>query len=134
MINAAPLNVYFNLHYNLICCKELFFPNVYISASTIFESSCLLFGSEIGHPLSTYATEGMWGLILNVYMCVEGGGVSRSLSSLFNFLSYGVLFYLKKFNLNLIQKGCVCQEWSFFSNESNFCCHQISFFCFELFF
>ena len=69
----------------------------------------------------------------------RGRGVSRfmctyALTSLFMFLSYGVLFYLQKFNLTFIQKGCVCQKWLFFSNEINFCCHELSFFYFKLFF
>ena len=67
-------------------------------------------------------------------------GVSRLMCtyalklSLFMFLSNGVSFYLQKFNLTFIQKGCVCQKWLFFSNEINFCCNEISFFYFKLFF
>ena len=70
----------------------------------------------------------------------RGRGVSRLMCtcaltlSLFMFLFYGVLFYLKKFNPSFIQKGCVCQKWLFFSNEINFCCHELSFFYFKLFF
>ena len=64
----------------------------------------------------------------------RGRGVSRFMCtyaltlSLFMFMSYGVLLYLQKFNLTLIQKGYVCQNWLFFSNETNFCCSEISFF------
>ena len=70
----------------------------------------------------------------------RGRGVSRFMCtyaltlSLFMFLSYGVLFYLQKFNLTFIQKGCVCQKWLFFSNEINFYCNEISLFYFQLFF
>ena len=60
--------------------------------------------------------------------------VRRHLHSLIMFLSYGVLFYLQKFNLNFIKKGCVCQTWLSFSNEIKFCCNEISSFYFELFF
>ena len=54
--------------------------------------------------------------------------------SLFMFLSYGVLVYLQKFNPTFFQKGCVCQKWLFFSNESKFCCNEISFFYLNLLF
>ena len=54
--------------------------------------------------------------------------------SLFMFLSYGLLFYLREFNLPFIQKGCVCQKWLFFSNEINLCSNEISFFYFKLIF
>ena len=62
----------------------------------------------------------------------RGRGVSHlaytyALTSLFMFLSYGVLFYLQKFNLTFIPKGLVCQKWLFFSNEINFCCNEITF-------
>ena len=50
------------------------------------------------------------------------------------FLSYRVLFYLQKFNLTFILKGSVCQKWLFFSNEINFCCNEISFLYFKLFY
>ena len=69
----------------------------------------------------------------------RGRGVSRLMCtyaltlSLFMFLSYGVLFYLQKFNLTFIQKGCFCQKWLFFSNEINFCCRKISFFTLSCF-
>ena len=48
--------------------------------------------------------------------------------SVFMFQFYGVLFYLQKFNIASIQRGYICQEWLFFSNEINFCCNEISFF------
>ena len=38
---------------------KIFFSNVYISVNLIFKCSYLLFGWEIGHPLSMYATGGM---------------------------------------------------------------------------
>ena len=47
--------------------------------------------------------------------------------SLFLFLSFGVVFYLQKFNLTF-KKGCACQKWLFFSNEINFCFNEIKFF------
>ena len=40
--------------------KYIYFLNAYISVNAIFES-CLFFGWEIGHPLSTYATGGIEG-------------------------------------------------------------------------
>ena len=47
-------------YYTIICfLVKNFFSNVYISVNTIFECSCLSFGSEIGHPLSMYVTRGM---------------------------------------------------------------------------
>ena len=58
LINAAPRNVYFNLHYHSFFRKEFFFK-VYISVNTIFEWSYSSFGWEIGHPLSTHITRGM---------------------------------------------------------------------------
>ena len=70
----------------------------------------------------------------------RGRGVSHLMCtyaltlSLFIFLSYGVLFYLQKFNHTFIQKGYVCQKQLFFSNEINFCCNDISLFCFKLVF
>ena len=51
-----------------------FFSNVYISVNTIFELSYLFFGSEIDHPLSTYAAGGMDGFIQNVHRYVLGEG------------------------------------------------------------
>ena len=43
LINTAPLNVYFILHYHLFFREEFFFSNVYISVNTIFECSiCFL--------------------------------------------------------------------------------------------
>ena len=57
--------------------------------------------------------------------------------SLFMFLaaslSYSVLVYLQKFNLALIQERCVRQKRLFFSNNINFCRHEISFFHLKLF-
>ena len=43
LINIAPWNVYFILHYHLFFRKD-FFTNVYISVNTIFECSYLSFG------------------------------------------------------------------------------------------
>ena len=48
------------------------------------------------------------------------------------FLSYSVLFYLNKFNLTFIKKSCVRQKRLFFSNEINFCRHEIRFFYVKL--
>ena len=70
----------------------------------------------------------------------RGRGVSRFMCtyaftlSLFMFLSYGVLFYLQKFNITFIQNGCVCKKQLFFSTEINFCFNDISFFYFKLLF
>ena len=89
-----------------------------------------------GLPLSTYATGG-GRLIQNAYSCVQVEGVSRMCThalalSLFMFLeafySYGVLFYLWKFNFTFIQIKCACQKRLFFSNEINVCHHEINFF------
>ena len=44
------------------------------------------------------------------------------------FLSYGVLFYLWKFNLTFIQIRCVGQKRLFSSNENSACRHEITFF------
>ena len=63
---------------------------------------------------------GGWGVIQNMYRCTQGGrGITphvyvRTHSlSFFMLLSYGVLFYLEKFNLTFTQKGCVYQKWLF---------------------
>ena len=58
LINTAPLNVLFILHYHLFFRKETYFSNVYILVNTIFKYSYLYFGWEIGHPLTTYANGG----------------------------------------------------------------------------
>ena len=65
--------------YTTICFfVKNFFLNVYISVKTIFECSYMFFGWEIGHPLSTYATRGMNGVIQNVYRCVQREGFKKS--------------------------------------------------------
>ena len=51
---------------------NIFFSNVYISVNTIFECSYLFYVWELGHPLSTWATGGMEGVIQNLYRCVQG--------------------------------------------------------------
>ena len=57
----------------LFFLKEyILFLNVYISVNTILEYCYLYFGWEIGHPLSICATEGMDGVIQNVYRCIQG--------------------------------------------------------------
>ena len=113
-INTASL--YFIQYYHLFFCNELiFFSDVYISVNTVFECCYSFFGWEIGHPLSTYATGGMEGVIQNVCRCVQGGrGItphvhvrtythllfSLSYDVLTQALSYGVLSYLQKFKLS----------------------------------
>ena len=59
---------------------------------------------------------GEWrtGVIQNVYRCAQW--------------AHGVLFYLLKFNVSFIKKGCVSHKWLLFSNEINFCSHGISLF------
>ena len=42
------------------------------------------------------------------------------------------LFYLQKFYLTFIQKGCACQKWLFLSNEISFYFHKTSVFYFKL--
>ena len=83
-------------------------------------------GMEGGHPKCVQVRAGGEGY--------HASCVRTHLNYLFMFLSNGVSFYLQKFNLTFIQKGCVCQKWLFFSNEINFCCNEISFLYFKLFF
>ena len=77
LINTAP-------HSGLFFRKELFFRIFRISVNTIFKCSYLVFGWEMDHPLRTYATGGMegkgrrGGVIPNVYRCVQGKGVEKS--------------------------------------------------------
>ena len=84
--------------------KEFCFSNVYISVNTIFECSYLPFGWETGHPLGMCVTRGMERSKMCIAAYRDRGG-SRLLCtyalapSFFMFLSYGVLFYLYKFNL-----------------------------------
>ena len=72
-------------------------------------------------------TDGYRGRGVSPFMCTYALTLS-----LFMFLSCGVLFYLQKFNITFIQKGCVCQKWLFFSNEINFCWNEISFFLIQI--
>ena len=59
-------------------------------------------------------------VIQNVYRCVQGGRLSRLMCmyalalSLFMLFSYGVLFYLQKFNLILSEKGVFVRNGSIF--------------------
>ena len=84
------------------------------------------------------------GGIQNTHSCVQGQEVVSLLRctyvlklSLFMFLierlSYGVFYYLQKFNLTFIQIKCYCQEQLFFSNEFSICCHEASFLYLRLF-
>ena len=52
--------------------KNILFSSVYISVNTIFQCCYLFFGWEIGHLLSTCATEGTERVIQNVYRCIQG--------------------------------------------------------------
>ena len=90
--------------------KNLFFSNDYISVNTIFECCYLFFGWEIGHPLSTCATEGMEGghpKCVHVHTGGEGHHAScvpthLQTITLFMFFSYGVL------SLPSLKRGCFC--------------------------
>ena len=67
----------------------------------------------------------------SVHVCT-GKGVS-CLCVRTHSLCYSVLFYLLKVNLTFIQKRRVRQKRLFFSNEINFCRHEVSFFRLKLF-
>ena len=101
LINTAPLNVYFILHYCLFFRKDLFL-SVYISVSTIFECSYLFFGWEVGHPLSTLETGGM-----------KGGHPRWNIFSCF-YLTVSC-FICKNLTLPLFKKGYLCQGNGYFS-------------------
>ena len=76
---------------------------------------CAGVGGGEGHP--KMFTGAYRGTRVSHLMCTDALALS-----LFMFLSHGVLFNLKKFNLIFIEKGCVCQK------SINFCCTEISFF------
>ena len=125
MINAAPLNVCLILQYHLFFRKD-FFSNVYISVNTIIECSYLPFGWEIGRLLrSKQLGEGV---IQNVRWSLQAKRVITSHVYVCTYTIYfhvfvlflGAFFYLQKFKLTLIQKGCACQKWLFFLNEMPF--------------
>ena len=120
--------------------QNVFFQCLYFSE---YDIGMFAFIFWLGNKPSREMMEGTWG-------AREGGGVEviqkclqvrtmctgayrrRRVShlmcmyavtlSLFMFLSHGVLFNLKKFNLIFIEKGCVCQK------SIDFCCTEISFF------
>ena len=73
---------------------NIFFCNVYISVNTIFECSYLFYVWELGHPLSTWATGGMEGVIQNLYRCVRGRGVSRLMCTYALTLSLFVFIFM----------------------------------------
>ena len=105
-----------------------FFSNVFIS----FEYDIrmlFVFGWEIGHLLSTCATEGMEGVIKNVYRCIQGesGITPHVYLRIYRQLLFSC-FILRCLVLTFIKRGCFCQKWLFFSNKINFCCREISFF------
>ena len=52
--------------------KEFVFSGIFIFQWIRYLNFSFFFGWEIGHPLSTYATGGMEGVIQNVYRCVQG--------------------------------------------------------------
>ena len=66
-----------------------------------------------------------------VCTCVQGKGCHAYVYV--RTVCYSVLFYLLKVNLTFIQKRCVRQKRLFFSNEINFCRHEVSFFHLKLF-
>ena len=101
LINTAPLNVYFILHYCLVFRKDLFL-SVYISVSTIFECSYWFFGREVGHPLSTLETGGM-----------KGGHPRWNIFSCF-YLTVSC-FICKNLILPLFKKGYLCRGNGYFS-------------------
>ena len=140
LINTAPQNVYFILHYHLFFVKIFFFEYLYLSE---YDIRMFLFVSWLRNRPSIKYVRNQGNVGGSSKMCTgaySGNGVSRLMCtyaltlSLSMFLSYGVLFYLQKFNLTFIQKGCVCQKWLFLYNEINFCCNEIIFFYFKLFF
>ena len=133
MINGAPLNVYFILHYHLFFHKKFIFSNVYISVNTIFQCSYMFLGWERGHQLSRYAAVGGMGRVIqNAYNCVQGGGGCH-VSCVRTHLPYLVSCFSQHFcvivycfiirNLTFIQKRSVRQKRLFFSSKINFCRH-----------
>ena len=100
----------------------------------------LSFSCEIGHPLGMYITRGMEGSHPECVQVRTGGEgyhascVRKHLHYLFSCFCLMVSCFICSFNLTFIQKGCDRQKWLFFSNKINFCCNEISFFYFKLFF
>ena len=88
--------------------EYILFSNVYISVNTIFECCYLFFGWEIGHRLSTCATEGMEGghpKCVQVHTGAKGYHSPCVLThlqtiTLFIFLSSGVL------SIPSLERGC----------------------------
>ena len=92
--------------------KNIFFFLVFIFQWIRYSNVCsLFFGWEIGHPLSTFTTEGMEGVIQNVYKCIQGErGITPQVylrtyrhllfscfclrCLVFNFIKKGVLLYI----------------------------------------
>ena len=55
--------------------KKFIFSNIYNSMNMIFECPYIFFGWERGHQLSTYATGGGMGRVIqNAHKCVHRGG------------------------------------------------------------
>ena len=85
---------------------------------------------------------GCW-VIQNAYSCVQGEGVSQLMCTyalplyffmfLAAFFSCSVLFYLQKVKVIFVQKRCFRHKRLFFSYQTNFCRHLISFFLLKLF-
>ena len=84
-----------------------FYSNVYISVNTLFDSSYLFLGSEIGHPLNRYATGGMEGgrgrvggsSEVSLGANIDERGIAphvfvRTYTIYFMFLTFVLLFYL----------------------------------------
>ena len=109
--------------------------NAYISVNTIFQCCYLFLSWEIGHPLSTCATEGMEGVIQNVNRCIQGRWVSRLMctNALPNNYSSHV-FVLRCLAFTFIKKGCVFLRNGYFLQKDHFLLSWNKLFHFKLFF
>ena len=107
--------------------KNFFFSNVYISVNTIFESSYLFFGWEIGHPWREAHPK-------CVQLCTAGQWYHASCVRthlLYHFSSFCLVvfcFICRTLTLLLLKEDVFFKKLLFFSNEINFYCHEISFF------
>ena len=118
-------------YYNIIYffTKNFFFECLQFSEYDI-RSSYLSFGWKIDHPLSTYVTRGIEG---GHSKCLQmrTGGEGYNASCLRAHLHY-------LFSCFCLMVSCfICRNLtlpSFFSNETNFCSNEISFFYFKLLF
>ena len=136
------MNVYFILHYHLFFRKVIyFFECLYFSEYNIRMSLYVIWLRKVssikyvrnwrgdgGHPQCIQLLTGEGGVMPHVYV--------RTYTHLFSCFCLMVsCFICRNLTLpkNLCQKGCVRQKRLFFSNEINFCCHEISFFNLKLF-